>query len=121
MKNKILVALFITILLISIAFAIREIPQRELTRKGKLFTRIEDSKHFERITTRCRRDSDCYITTSTCCPCNSGGTQIAVNRFGLRYYDWWKEDTCQFPIKCQMVYNCYSYEAVCEKGGCKLK
>jgi len=109
--KKLFTILLISIFLISIVGASYKIKQEK----------IENSRIFNKIITRCKKDSDCYITTSTCCPCNSGGEQIAVNRFGLRYYDKWKKNNCEFPQKCQMVYNCYYEKAVCEGRECVLK
>ena len=79
-----------------------------------------DKKGFYKAIIKCRTDSDCYITSSTCCLCNSGGTQIAVNELGLDYYNWWKCNYCPPIIRCKMVYNCIAEEARCINRTCSL-
>ena len=42
--------------------------------------------HIDKKYTSCKKNSDCFKTSSESCPCNAGGDEIAVNKLGLRYY-----------------------------------
>jgi len=124
--KPILMTVIITLVLtVSIAGAISTRSSKPNT-ENILFTVLERIKEhgpktFNWLTTRCRSDSNCRIATLTCCPCSLGGTQVAVNRFGLLYYTLWRQYNCQGMIKCEAVYSCWATEAVCEQHRCILK
>lgn len=65
----------------------------------------------------CETDADCVKTVPGCCPCNSGGKEIAVAKQCLG-----EVEGCdiQGPIACPHVYMCTGAEAVCDAGECVL-
>jgi len=100
---------------------------REQRRKQRFVDRLLRLKAilpriFQRITTRCKKDSDCYITSPTYCLCNAGGSEIAVNKFGLKFYNLLRElKKTKEPYRCIQVYNCRYEEAICENRVCTLR
>lgn len=65
----------------------------------------------------CAADSDCVETQASCCPCNSGGEQSAINK---NYLSNWQEkisSNCQ-GIVCAMFVNCQAGGPVCDNGEC---
>jgi hypothetical protein len=64
----------------------------------------------------CEKDSDCVKKQITCCPCNTGGKEICMN----------KENATEFQLRCPSedriicpaVFNCMETECLCRNGEC---
>lgn len=67
----------------------------------------------------CEVDSDCRIASSSCCTCNEGGDEIAINS---EYYQKYRDDVlkCNSRILCPQVYKCTDAEAVCTNNVCVI-
>ena len=67
--------------------------------------------------TTCATDDDCAETQVNCCPCNSGGEQVAINKNYLANWQGEISASCQ-NIACAMVINCKEGKAICDNGLC---
>lgn len=65
----------------------------------------------------CTEDSDCIKTVLGCCPCTSGGKEIAVNKQWLAQQ---LQSGCE-GIMCAEVFMCTEREAKCLQGKCVLE
>jgi hypothetical protein len=65
----------------------------------------------------CVKDSDCVKTVLGCCPCSSGGREIAVNKQWLSQQ---AQPACD-AVFCAEVYGCSERQAFCVEGKCVLK
>ncbi len=90
-------------------------------RKFNPESKPEDSEEkFDIDFKECSVDSDCFLVNEGCCPCNSGGTQIAINKL---YTDEWEEKlNCSEDVACIMMYNCKpNISPACVSGKCVVK
>ena len=89
-------------------------------KSGNKLNNLENNPNFEKIITKCNKDSDCYkLSSTTCCKCSSGGIEKAVNQKGIKYYDWY-HSTCSGRIVCIMVHRCTEREPICKDRKCEL-
>jgi len=74
----------------------------------------------EGILKSCSSDDDCIKIQGSCCPCSSGGYEIAINKQCKEYYRENILPKCSDPIFCPEVYNCLDVEAKCIDNQCQL-
>lgn len=67
----------------------------------------------------CNVDSDCVKVSPTCCGCEAGGSEIAVNS---NYQSAQSRGlTCDGSIVCAQVYQCTNSVPFCNAGRCSLR
>ena len=73
---------------------------------------------------QCKQDEDCILTKKSCCSCDSGGEQIAINRNLLKDFQQRRDATCADRL-CPAVINdspnCKAKETLCVNGTCEVK
>ncbi len=68
----------------------------------------------------CKADADCKLVPGGCCPCEMGGTQVAIN---AAFANAWGEYFSRYcgGIACPAVYSCKTGEkAACVGGKCEI-
>jgi len=92
-------------------------------KKDRRWLRLSRKKNFNRKITKCSKDKQCKIVSTTRCPCNEGGNQVAVNKLGKKYWDWYRKTFYLGNYYCIQSYNCKYKEAYCDKKTktCKLR
>ncbi len=66
----------------------------------------------------CILDSDCIRQQTTCCPCNSGGGEVCLNKKDADYYAK-RLKSCPEDLNCIALYNCKVEKCVCINNKCQ--
>jgi len=66
----------------------------------------------------CESNEDCVKTQAGCCPCNMGGSSVAINAHCTD--EWRAQMDCPPNLVCPAWFNCDSSSPVCAAGECKL-
>jgi len=72
-------------------------------------------KTAQQKTAECFTDSDCKKVQTTCCPCESGGSEICVPHGQENIY---RPSNCPKDPLCIAMYNCKIERCVCKEGTC---
>ena len=72
---------------------------------------------FEDSLKECEKDSDCVITETRCCPCNSGGEDMCVSKSERESYIEELKD-CSENLLCAQVFSCSVESCGCINGEC---
>ena len=72
----------------------------------------------------CAQDDDCTLVPKSCCPCNSGGQQVAIHKQYVQELIDRRQSLCA-SMGCLDVINqgpsCRATEALCQHGTCRVK
>lgn len=72
--------------------------------ENRFYGWLEENNNFDKLITKCKKDSDCYLATQIGeCPCYAGGSARAVNSLGIVYYDWFASKQCYNTGECYCV------------------
>jgi hypothetical protein len=66
----------------------------------------------------CESSEDCVKTNAGCCPCNMGGSSVAINAICVD--EWRAQIDCPPNLVCPAWFNCDGSSPVCTAGKCKL-
>lgn len=70
----------------------------------------------------CNKNEDCVLVEEGCCPCSSGGNEIAIHRSLVENHNTEREKECAPSgnnIMCPTVYLCGQKRAECSNSQCK--
>lgn len=68
----------------------------------------------------CTNNEDCALVIESCCPCSSGGNEIAIHQSLVANHNAEKQRRCgSFSGSCPTVYLCEQKRAECANSQCK--
>ncbi len=73
-------------------------------------TTDSQTRNEDNIETSCVQDENCVLVSHDCCPCNSGGTYIAIHKSQKNSYENELKNRCASHIACTAWYRCSEWE-----------